>query len=140
MQCMHGDWATAQGLPVAPGYNLQSYQRTGPWRVTGAGPGPVVDLTIRSPNSLVLTLVGMVAALQVLLSHRLGMANVFDPVRPSMHYKLRMWRADDHQVLHTALHWNSLRPQCIAESARYVVVTHQGALPKVMICTVLGGL
>lgn len=43
--------------------------------------------------------------LQVLLSHRLGMANVFDPVRPSMHYKLRMWRADEHQVrpLHTWL-------------------------------------
>jgi hypothetical protein len=26
------------------------------------------------------------------------MANVFDPVRPTMHYKLRMWRADEYQV------------------------------------------
>lgn len=35
---------------------------------------------------------------QVMLSHRLGMGNVFDPVRPTMHYKLRMWRADEYQV------------------------------------------
>jgi len=35
---------------------------------------------------------------QVTLAHRLGVANVYDPVRPSMHYRLRMWRADEHQV------------------------------------------
>lgn len=36
--------------------------------------------------------------LQVSLAQWLGYANVFDPVRPSMHYRLRMWRADEHQV------------------------------------------
>jgi hypothetical protein len=40
----------------------------------------------------------LLCALQVVLSHRLGLANVFDSVRPSLHYKLRMWRADEHQV------------------------------------------
>ena len=52
---------------------------------------------------------------QVLLSHRLGMANVFDPVRPSMHYRLRMWRADDHQVRHTvelAQQWHCSEAAC----------------------------
>jgi hypothetical protein len=32
----------------------------------------------------------VLCASQVMLSHRLGMANMFDPVRPTMHYKLRM--------------------------------------------------
>lgn len=35
---------------------------------------------------------------QVMLAQRLGYANVFDALRPAMHYRLRMWRADDHQV------------------------------------------
>eukprot|EP00878_Enallax_costatus_P003299 GHUV01003504.1.p2 GENE.GHUV01003504.1~~GHUV01003504.1.p2 ORF type:complete len:495 (+),score=107.38 GHUV01003504.1:198-1682(+) len=35
---------------------------------------------------------------QVALAQRLGYANVFDAVRPAMHYRLRMWRADEHQI------------------------------------------
>lgn len=35
---------------------------------------------------------------QVQLAHRLGYANVFDSVRPALHYRLRMWRQDEYQV------------------------------------------
>ena len=35
---------------------------------------------------------------QVALSQRLGYANVFDAVRPAMHYRLRMWHTDEHQM------------------------------------------
>ena len=34
----------------------------------------------------------------VLACHWLGYGNVFKSVRPSMFYRLRMWRADDQQV------------------------------------------
>ncbi len=34
----------------------------------------------------------------VAVSQRLGYANVFDPARPAMHYKLRMYRPDEHQA------------------------------------------
>eukprot|EP00775_Hariotina_reticulata_P004522 gene4522-4774_t len=40
----------------------------------------------------------LTAEQQVAVAHRLGYANVFDAVRPAMHYRLRMWRADDHQI------------------------------------------
>jgi hypothetical protein len=35
---------------------------------------------------------------QVALAQRLGYCNVFDPVRPGMHYRLKMFRQDEYQV------------------------------------------
>lgn len=43
------------------------------------------------------------ACMQVVLAQRLGIANTFDPVRPSMHYRLRIWRADEAQMGHSEL-------------------------------------
>jgi hypothetical protein len=34
----------------------------------------------------------------VLVCHRLGYCNVFSAARPSMYYRLRMWRADDRAI------------------------------------------
>jgi hypothetical protein len=33
-----------------------------------------------------------------LVCHRLGYCNVFSAAPPSMYYRLRMWRADDHAI------------------------------------------
>jgi hypothetical protein len=36
--------------------------------------------------------------LQVWVANRLGYMNIFNPKRPALHYRLRMWRPDDHEV------------------------------------------
>ncbi len=35
---------------------------------------------------------------QVMASQRLGYCNVFNPKRPSLHYRLRMFRPDEHEI------------------------------------------
>lgn len=35
---------------------------------------------------------------QVWLAQRLGWMNVFNPKRPAMHYRLRMFRPDEHEI------------------------------------------
>ncbi|KAL6747322.1 hypothetical protein V8C86DRAFT_1341349 [Haematococcus lacustris] len=35
---------------------------------------------------------------QVRLTQRLGCLNIFNPRRPALHYRLRMWRADEHEL------------------------------------------
>jgi hypothetical protein len=36
--------------------------------------------------------------MQVWVANRLGYMNIFNPKRPALHYRLRMWRPDDHEV------------------------------------------
>jgi hypothetical protein len=54
--------------------------------------------------------------MQVMLAQRLGYANVFDALRPAMHYRLRMWRADDHQV-RRCTHTSSVRSNSSSSSS-----------------------
>lgn len=36
--------------------------------------------------------------LQVLIAQRLGYFQIFNHMRPALHYRLRMWRPDEHEV------------------------------------------
>lgn len=37
-------------------------------------------------------------SLQVLIAQRLGYFQIFNHMRPALHYRLRMWRPDEHEV------------------------------------------
>lgn len=63
---------------------------------------------------------------QVALAQRLGYANVFDPVRPAMHYRLRMWRTDEHQIA-----WRLHRMALTAKDQCFVNFAIDGVLKKI---------
>jgi hypothetical protein len=49
-------------------------------------------------HSLRYVLQGLDRETLVLVCQRIGYTNAFDMTRPSMFYRLRMWRADEHRV------------------------------------------